>query len=91
MKELQHSLISRSGASNPNTLKHEYPAIEGVRATLSLVWVRCEGQVQEVGLRAQSDSLQVLHLNYFGDNCPFVGVFVGLSLLYMVYLCLCLG
>ena len=65
--------------------------IEGVRATLSLVWVRCEGQVQEVGLRAQSDSLQVLHLNYFGDNCPFVGVFVGVSLLFTVYLCHRLG
>ena len=74
MMEQQHSLMSRLGAPNPKicSMSIQHGRNRRCRATLSLVWVRCEGQVQEVGLRAQSDSLQVLHLNYFGDNCPCV-------------------
>ena len=83
MKEQQHSLMSGLGARNRRicSMRIQPGRNRRCRATLSLVWVRCEGQVQEVGLRAQSDSLQELHLNYFGDNCPFLGVFVGVSLL----------
>ena len=70
MKEQQHSLMSGLGAPNRRicSMRIQHGRNRRCRATLSLVWVRCEGQVQEVSLRAQSDSLQVLHLNYFGDT-----------------------
>ena len=82
MKEQQHSLMSGLGAPNRRicSMRIQHGRNRRCRATLSLVWVRCEGQVQEVGLRAQSDSLQVLHLNYFGDT--------ALSLVYLLaFLC----
>ena len=74
MKEQQHSLMSRLGAPNPRFCSmSSMVEIEGVRATLSLVWVRCGVKVRS---RKSVCALRVIPFKYCTSTILGITAFV---------------